>query len=554
MRVVIRIDQSLESTGHRHPWTVESGYAAAIMAGRSCVFFIWYIGRADGTVASTAKTEFELILQVRVTNMPPDALEETSDVTGAGSRSVAGHEKRSVALTSVAAAVVLTGIKLVVGLATGSLGVLAEAAHSALDLVAAVITYFAVRVSDRPADADHLYGHGKVENLSALVETVLLLVTCGWIVYEGFERLFFKYVPIDASHWAFVVIVISIMIDISRSRALMRVGKKHNSQALEADALHFSTDVWSSSVVLLGLVLVRIGEWAGGEMQKTLERADAVAALFVALIVIWVSGKLGRRTIDALLDRAPAGMTAAIEQAVRGVSGVLEYRRLRLRESGDRAFVDLVIGVRRGLSLESSHAIGHAVEERIKNALPKADVVVHIDPVCGADETVADRIRAIAVNLGRRVHNVVLTKPGGRIEVELHIETEATMDLRRAHEQAHELEAAVYKELPEIAKITTHIEPAHPPQEALRDVTKSSEELIRNVRQMAGATSGIVECHDVTVCKAGRELYLTMHCTFAAGQSILDVHAASSALEERVRREIPHVARVTTHPEPLEPG
>jgi cation diffusion facilitator family transporter len=486
--------------------------------------------------------------------MPSDARDESSDSTGVRAGSAAGREKRWVALTSVGAAILLTSMKLLVGLATGSLGVLAEAAHSGLDLVAAVITYFAVRVSDRPADADHLYGHGKVENLSALVETILLLVTCGWIIYEGFERLLFKYVPIDASLWAFVVILISIVIDISRSRALMRVGKKHNSQALEADALHFSTDVWSSSVVLLWLALVRIGEWAGGETQKTLERADAVAALFVALIVIWVCGKLGRRTIDALLDRAPVGMTAAVEQAVRGVSGVLECRQLRLRESGDRTFVDLVIGVRRGLSLESSHAIGAAVEDGIKSLLPKADVVVHIDPVCGSDETLAERIRAIATNKGQTVHNVVITEPGGRIEVELHVETDGTLELRRAHDQADELEAAVSAELPHIAKITTHIEPAHARQEPLRDVTKSSASLIQAVRKMAQETPGIVECHDVMVRKSGRDLFLTMHCTFTAGQSIRDVHAASSALEERVRREIPNVARVTTHPEPLEPG
>ncbi|HVP13837.1 MAG TPA: cation-efflux pump [Phycisphaerae bacterium] len=464
---------------------------------------------------------------------------------------VAGREKRWVAMTSVVAAILLTGVKLFVGLMTGSLGVLAEAAHSALDLVAAVITYFAVRFSDRPADAEHLYGHGKVENLSALAETLLLLVTCGWIIYEAVERLFFRYVPIDASHWAFIVIVLSIVVDISRSRALRRVGRKYKSQALEADALHFSTDVWSSGVVLLGLLLVRVGDRLGGDTQLILEKADAVAALFVALIVVWVSFTLGRRTVDALLDRAPAGVSAAVEKAVKMVDGVLECRQLRLRESGNRAFVDLVIGVRRGLSLESSHAIGAAVEAQIKALLPKADVVVHIDPVCGEGETLTERIRAIAANQGQTVHNIVITEQNGRIEVELHIETDGTRDLRRAHDEAHQLEASVSAELPSIAKITTHIEPAHARQEPMRDVTEASAGLIRKVRNMARETRGIVECHDVTVRKSGRDLFLTMHCTFAAGQSIQDVHAASSALEERVRREIPNVARVTTHPEPL---
>lgn len=461
------------------------------------------------------------------------------------------REKQRVALTSVGAAVALTAMKVAVGLATASLGILAEAAHSALDLVAAVITCFAVRVSDRPADADHLYGHGKVENLSALVETLLLIITCGWIIYEAVERLFFRRVHIDANIWAFLVIIISIIIDVSRSRALRRVAQKHGSQALEADALHFSTDVWSSAVVLLGLVLVKIGELAGGNF-RVFDKADAGAALLVAAIVVGVSVKLGRRTIDALLDRAPAGMTRAVEKAVREIDGVLELRRLRLRESGNRTFVDLVIGVRRGLSLESSHAIGSAVEDRIRTLFPKADVVVHVDPICGADETLAERIRAVAANCGQTVHNVAITDEGGRTEVELHVEAEEDLDLGLAHRRADELEAAVIAELPHIARITTHIEPLRAGREPLRDVTDRSNELIGLVRRIAQGAPGVVDCHDVIVRKAGAEVFLTMHCTFAAGQSVRQVHDAASALERRLRQAIPHLARVTTHPEPVD--
>jgi cation diffusion facilitator family transporter len=281
----------------------------------------------------------------------------------------AGHEKRRVALTSVGAAIVLTAMKVIVGLMTGSLGLLAEAAHSGIDLVAALITYFAVRFSDRPADAEHHYGHGKIENLSALAETVLLLVTCGWIIYEAVERLFFKQVEVEATLAAFGVIVISIIIDISRSRALLKVARKHGSQALEADALHFSTDVWSSAVVLVGLGLVKLGEYTGH--GHVLQRGDAVAALIVAVIVIWVSLKLGRRTVDALLDRAPTGLTARVARAIRQLDGVLECRQLRLRPSGNQTFVDLTIGVRRGLSLETSHEISRAAEARVQAELPK---------------------------------------------------------------------------------------------------------------------------------------------------------------------------------------
>lgn len=466
----------------------------------------------------------------------------------------AGREKRWVALTSVGAAIVLTGTKVVVGLMTGSLGLLAEAAHSGLDLVAAVITYFAVRFSDKPADAEHPYGHGKVENLSALVETVLLLVTCVWIIHEAVQRLFFKEVPVEATAWSFAVIVVSIVIDVSRSRALMRVAKKHGSQALEADALHFSTDVWSSAVVLLGLVLVRIGPAIG--QTHILIKADAVAALVVALLVVFVSYRLGRRTIDALLDRAPAGMSAAIAQAMKEIPGVLECRQLRLRQSGNQTFVDLVIGVRRGMSVESSHALGQAAEERIKTLLPNADVVVHVDPVCGADETLPERIRAIAVNEGQTVHNIQVTRDGDRLSIELHVEVDEQLDLRQAHDNVDRLEAAIAAEMPNVAAITTHIEPTRAPHEPRQDVSAASHALVQRVRRIVAKMPGVNECHEVTVRRAGDDIFLTMHCTFAPRLSVREVHEISTRLEERLRAAIPHLARVTTHPEPLaaEPG
>jgi cation diffusion facilitator family transporter len=462
--------------------------------------------------------------------------------------SAAGREKRWVALSSVGAAVVLTGAKLGFGLATESLGLLAEAAHSGLDLVAAVVTYFAVRYSDKPADAEHPYGHGKIENLSALVETLLLLATCGWIISEGIERLLFKEVHVDATVWAFVVVLVSIVIDVSRSQALLRTARKYQSQALEADALHFSTDVWSSAVVLLGLGLVRIGD--AYPSLRSLARADAIAALLVALIVVYVSLRLGKRTIDALLDRAPAGLRASIEGAVREVAGVLECRQLRLRQAGQQTFVDLVIAVERGRSLESGHAIGQAVEQRIQAMLPHADVVVHVEPVSGADETLAERIRAIARNEGQTVHNLLISEEDGRLHIELHLEADEAMELRAAHDGADRLEAALRAELPSVADITTHIEPHRARPEALRDVTSRSAGVIKRIRRIVAATPGIQECHDVVLRRAGEEMFLAMHCTFARGLSIGQVHEISTGLEERLRAAIPHLVRVTTHPEP----
>ncbi|MHB8077780.1 MAG: cation diffusion facilitator family transporter [Candidatus Krumholzibacteriia bacterium] len=295
------------------------------------------------------------------------------------------HEKRNVALSSVAGAVVLTGMKLIVGLMTGSLGILSEAAHSALDLVAAVVTFFAVRVSARPADREHTYGHGKVENLSALFETMLLLFTCVWIVREAIDRLFHRQVEVEATVWAFAVMVVSIVIDISRSRALSRVAKKYGSQALEADALHFSTDIWSSSVVLVGLALVVVAQRTG---LLWLQRADAVAALGVAVIVVWVSIQLGRRTIAELLDEIPHGTRDEVQRALR-LPGVTEVVRVRLRRSGPASFADVTLRVAHDTTLESGHAIADAAELTVQRLLPGADVMVHIEPAVSEATTPA---------------------------------------------------------------------------------------------------------------------------------------------------------------------
>ena len=296
--------------------------------------------------------------------------------------SVSAHEERekqSAALTSLLAAVGLTAFKIVVGVATGSLGILAEAAHSGLDLVAAGMTLVAVRISGRPADRTHLYGHGKIENLSAMGETLLLLVTCGWIVWEALHRLLFHRVEIQVTVWSFAVMLTSIAIDVSRSRVLARVARKFKSQALEADALHFQTDVWSSAVVVLGLVAVKIGEWY--PRLAFLSDADAVAALVVSVLVVWVSAQLGRRTIDALMDRAPEGMEERILAAVEAVPGVRNCHNLRMRYSGPVLFIDLHVLVDGAQSLSEAHQLTETVEQAIQQLAPEADVTVHAEPV-----------------------------------------------------------------------------------------------------------------------------------------------------------------------------
>jgi cation diffusion facilitator family transporter len=280
------------------------------------------------------------------------------------------EEKRWAALTSLAAAVGLTAFKIAIGWWTGSLGILAEAAHSGLDLVAALITYLAVRLSGRPADRTHLYGHGKIENLSALFETLLLLLTCVWIVREAALRLLHPGVVVEVTFWSFAVMGVSIAVDVSRSRMLFAAARKFHSQALEADALHFQTDIWSSAVVIFGLVATKLGYPA----------ADAVAALGVSAVVVWASVRLGRRTVDALLDSAPEGMEQRIAGIVASVPGVRDCHNLRMRHSGPVLFIDLHVLLDGRQSLAEAHALTEVIEAAIQEIAPEADITVHPEP------------------------------------------------------------------------------------------------------------------------------------------------------------------------------
>jgi cation diffusion facilitator family transporter len=280
------------------------------------------------------------------------------------------NEKNRVAFISVLAAIFLTGFKLVVGFLTGSLGIISEALHSGLDLVAAVITLFAVRISDKPADKEHQFGHGKVENLSALIETLLLLITCIWIIYEAVHRLVTGNTHLQVTVWSYIVVITSIIIDISRSRALYRVAKKHNSQALEADALHFSTDIWSSAVVLLGLVCASFGFLS----------ADSFAALAVAIIVMSVSYRLGKRSIDVLLDKTSDEVYRKVEAAMKNMQEVTFFHDLKVRSSGADTFVEVNIHVLPELNIQEAHEISHKVEQEILKHVTRAKVHVHIEP------------------------------------------------------------------------------------------------------------------------------------------------------------------------------
>ena len=455
-------------------------------------------------------------------------------------------EKKLVALNSIYAAVGITLLKVIVGITTGSLGILSEAAHSGLDLVAAAITYFSVRVSDKPADADHQYGHAKFENFSAFIETGLLLLTCIWIVYEACKRLFFHSVEIEPSVWAFAVMAASIIVDYWRSRRLRKIAQKYDSQALYADALHFSTDVWSSAVVILGLALV----WAGREYsQPLLKKADPVAALVVACIVVYVSWRLARQTIDALLDAAPTGVRNRIIQEVYRVNGVLEVGRVRIRKAGSRYFADVSVAMSRNVTFQKSEQVSNEVAARIRAVLPDADVVVNTVSRASRQESLFDQIRAVATRNNLNVHDISVQDLAGRLHVEQHVELDERLSLKEAHDRVTRLESEMKNDIGEIANILTHIEsePA---------TIETSDGLVRSPgfeQRLQSVTSGfpeVVDVHDLTFKRVGGRLYLSLHCTMLDDLPLARVHNIQTALEGRFRQEVPELFRVLIHPEP----
>jgi cation diffusion facilitator family transporter len=455
-------------------------------------------------------------------------------------------EKRAVAGNSVAAAVLVTAGKIIVGVTTGSLGILSEAAHSALDLIAALLTYFSVGVSDKPADADHQYGHGKIENFSAFVETGLLLLTCAWVIYEAVLRLFYRHVEVEPSVWALAVMLISMAVDWWRSRALGRIATKYESQALEADALHFSTDIWSSGVVVLSLLLILLGRIYG---LNWLRVADPIAALFVAGVVVSVSWRLARRTVDALLDAAPAGVRAQITDAVSRVDGVLEVGRVRIRRAGNRYFADLAVGLARTVTFQRSEQLVEAVAAAVRDILPGADVTVQPLPRAQRSENIFDRIRAVATRHNLNVHDISVQDLAGQLHVEQHVELDERMTLKSAHDQVTELEADMRHDVPEIADILTHIE-SEPATIETGDELVRDAELERRLKSLATQFPEIVDMHDVQIKKVRGRLYVSCHCTFSDDLSLASVHDIQTELETRFKQAAPELFRVLIHPEP----
>lgn len=460
----------------------------------------------------------------------------------------ATREKKMAALGSVASALVLVTLKVILAVVTGSLGILSEALHSILDLVAAVITYLSVRVADKPADAQHLYGHGKVESFSAFVETGLLLLTAVYIIWEAIQRLIFRTSTIRLSLGVIAILGLTMGIDFVRSRALRRVADKYPSEALEADALHFSTDVWSTFVVVLGIT----GAWLGQRFGLPwLGMMDAVAALGVAGVIIWIGSRLGKRTIDALLDVAPSGLHDRIARAVDETEGVLSTERVRVRRAGQRYFVDVTISVPRKASLEQAHAASDAVERNIEKVVP-ADVVVHVEPRAPMNEHLFDTIRAIAQRRGLAVHELSAHQLDGRLFIELHLEVDEDASLREAHRRATELEDEIRAATDAHALVNIHIEPLGariPGAEEMKELSHAVQHFLNSLPK---EYPELLDCHEVRVRSVEHKILVSCHCAMDGDLPITLVHDITAALESRVKDHFPQIFRLTIHPEPLE--
>ena len=477
----------------------------------------------------------------------------TAGVNGAGVR-----EKKMAALGSVASALLLVSLKVFLAVVTGSLGILSEALHSSLDLITTIITYLSVRISDQPADSNHTYGHGKVENFSAFVETGLLLLASVYIIWEAFHRMLTREVNIQPSLLAVVVLGLTLVIDVVRSRALTRVAKKYQSEALEADALHFSTDVWSTVVVMFGMGVVWMGKRWGIEW---LTYADPIAALIVSAVIIRVGSRLGKRTIDALLDAAPAGLQPRIAAAVQELDGVLAAERVRVRRAGNRHFVDVTISVPRTASFEQVHATSEAVERRITAMLP-ADVMVHMEPRAAADENLFDAIRAAAQRRGLPVHEIAAHQLDGRTFVALHLEVNQGLTLREAHRQATELEEEI-RRLPALTggegrspagagQVNIHIEPLGAQIVSADDMNYLSQAVRGHINGMREQFQELVDCHEVNSRSVDGKVVVTCHCTMDGSLPIQRAHDVTEALQDRVKERFPQIFEINIHPEPIE--
>jgi cation diffusion facilitator family transporter len=455
------------------------------------------------------------------------------------------HKKKSVALSSVFASILLTVMKLIVGLMTGSLGILSEAAHSALDFVAALITYLTVRVSDNPADTKHHFGHGKLESVSALIETLLLFITSGWIIYESVMRLLYRSVEVEATWYAFAIIAVSIVVDVSRSRALYKVARETKSQALEADALHFKSDIYSSAVIFLGLGFVAFG----------ITYADSIAAIGVALFVLHAGYDLGKRTLDVLLDTAPAGIADEVKSIALNTDGIIEVGRVRVRPGGPAVFVDMFVSINRKVPLERVHKITQNLEKNIREKVSGADVVIHVKAVTPKKENILERIQTVAANHNLIANNIMIGTHAGRKNLSFDLEVKETVTLEEAHRQADHIEETLHREFGNDTDINIHIEPMGG-KELLREKTddKTLADIRSAIATFTERNPELEQVHKLTAETLGGRLFISLHAVTMGKTSLIKAHALSDSMEKHLRSRFKDAEKVVIHLEPVKCG
>lgn len=451
-------------------------------------------------------------------------------------------EKISIARASVLAAVLLTGLKLAVGLWTGSLGILSEAAHSGLDLMAAAMTWFSVSVSDRPADAKHPYGHSKIDNLSALIETLLLLFTCIWIIYEAVQRLFFKQVEVQVNLYSFGVIIIAIIIDYSRGTALARTAKKTKSAALEADAMHFLSDIASSLMVLAGLALTKWGY----------PKADAFCSLAVAALVIWVSFRLGKKAVDALTDSAPLGQVEQVRQATLAVPGVRKVYDIRMRLAGAKQFIDLKVCLQPNLPLGAVHERTEAIEHALQALFEDADILVHAEPDEPGSLGMAETAFQLAQMQGINIHDLQVHRFDRGLQMDMHLEWPFETSLGDAHREASTLEEKLQKLFPELSVVHSHLESSSTEYgKSRQDVTGRYPEESAGIAREAGMVEGVDAVKQLLILESDKRWHVSLTCMANPEMPLREAHSLATEVESRINAFSKRICSVSVHTEPM---
>ncbi|WP_337264698.1 MULTISPECIES: cation-efflux pump [unclassified Serratia (in: enterobacteria)] len=452
------------------------------------------------------------------------------------------NEKQTVARNSMIASALLALGKFIAGIFTGSIGLISEGIHSFTDFVATSITWWAVRVSDKPADDEHHFGHGKVENLAALFEVLLLLAAAGWIIYEATSSLLGEAHQIVAAPVVIAVLLVSIVIDFFRVKALNRVAKATDSAALEADALHFFSDMLSSGVVLLGMVFVLLG----------FARADAIAALIVAGFILFAALKLGKRSFDSLIDTAPAGSREDISALLNDFPAILSTESIRLRSAGATLFIEVSVGVCRTLPLERINALKTAITAQIEQQYANAEVRVIAIPQARSDEDMATRIRILAANHGAVVQNLTLQQLADHMAISMDLAVPASASVEQAHDIACEVEDILRQALGENTEIETHLEPQTLHWLASQDVEDAELTQIQQALARSAEHGELVkDVHNIRARKTPQGVIVNFHCRVLPALSITAAHDAVDVIERQLRMQFPAVSRVVGHVEPL---